>query len=238
MRQKDAGMQAFHRDDSRKGSIFVLIFVFIALFAALSFAMLQGIRTGESSLNDQEAKLVAAEMLEYANKVKDAVKTLRINGCGDTEISFDTTYMGTDYVNPDTPPDNSCKVFHAAGGRIAFPSFSKDVRQILLHTAYTGRNDLDGIGTNNGNISSSDLAVTFTISSKSVCEAYNRTLNIASLSPPPPETYYTESDAFTGTYGPYRYVSAAILRGKPTACYDAVVGSDIKYVIYYTLLAR
>lgn len=238
MRQKHAGMQAFHRDDSRKGSIFVLIFVFIALFAALSFAMLQGLRTGQSSLNDQEAKLVAAEIMGQANKVRDAVKTLRINGCGDTEISFDTDYMGTDYVNPDTPPDNSCKIFHPMGGKVTFPIFSKDTQAILLDMAFTGRNDLDGIGTNNGNTSSSDLAMIFMISSKIVCETYNKTLNLTSLLPPPPETYYTESDMFTGAYGPYRYVAAAELRGKPTACYDAIVGSDIKYVIYYTLLAR
>lgn len=238
MRQKPARMQASHPQNSRSGSIFVMILVFIALFAALSFTLLRGTRSGQANLDEQKAKLVAAEFLSHANKIKDAVKAMRISGCDDTEISFETDYTGTTYVNPDTRPDNSCKIFHRAGGKITYPAFSKEAQGALLDMTYTGRNDLDGIGKNDGDESSSDLAIIFTTSSKEVCDAYNKALGLTSLLPPPARANYTESLPFTGTYGPYRYVSASELRGKPTACYDSTVGVDIKYVMYHTLLAR
>ena len=68
--------------NNQSGAVIVWIFVAIVLLAALSFAMTQGSRTGTKNLSSQQADLVATEILNYANAVKNAVRQLQINGCG------------------------------------------------------------------------------------------------------------------------------------------------------------
>lgn len=101
--------------NAQSGSIFIWIFVMIALFGALSYAMLQGSRGGGSTLTTERAKLAAQEVIEMGTLVRNTVKTLLLGGCLNTEISFEGGPSAGDYSNIDAPTDGSCDVFGAGG---------------------------------------------------------------------------------------------------------------------------
>ncbi len=109
----------------QSGSIFIWIFVMIALFAAFSFAVSQGSRTGAASLTDQQAKLLASELIDFGRQMKDTINTMRLNNdCGDTQISF--VGAAGNYTNPNSPADGSCDVF-GTGGKMRIPDFGDDL---------------------------------------------------------------------------------------------------------------
>ena len=57
---------------SERGSVIVIIFVMIALLAALYYTFSSGFRSGESQLSKEKADLAATEILDYAQSIKQA----------------------------------------------------------------------------------------------------------------------------------------------------------------------
>jgi len=119
------------------GNVIVIIFVAVALLAALSFALSQGSRTGESNLSEQQASLLATEILDYSNSIRNAVRQLKIQGCNDTEISFENGIV-TLYTNASAPADNTCHVFHPSGGGQTYMIPTNNI----LNPALSGATDL------------------------------------------------------------------------------------------------
>lgn len=91
----------------------------VALFAALSYVVSSGFRTGESNLSREQADLYATEIIDYAQLMKQTIQTLQINGCADTEINFENDIVPI-YNFPSTPADESCKVFKPNGGALRY----------------------------------------------------------------------------------------------------------------------
>lgn len=112
---KNQGITAPDRS-SEQGAIIIWILIMVSLFAALNYMISKNTRSGASNLSAQQAELAASEILDYASAIKRAVQKLQINGCGDTEVSFEN--IGGGYVNPNSPTDKSCHVFEIAGGGI------------------------------------------------------------------------------------------------------------------------
>ncbi len=134
MAQNPMKNQASHRADSRAGSILVMIFIFAALFGALSFAMLQGSRSGKSSLTTEQARLKAVEIIEYATGVQNAVKSMLIDGCTDTNLSFATPANASYYLNSAAPADFRCHVFYPQGGAIKYAPAPDGAQNVKLFT--------------------------------------------------------------------------------------------------------
>lgn len=110
--------------NAQSGSIFIWIFVMIALFGALSYAMLQGSRGGAGTLTTEQNRLAAQEMIQFGTKVREAVHGLRIDGCKESELSFENSDLDGDYSNPYSPTDNHCHIFDAAGAKLSIPQFT------------------------------------------------------------------------------------------------------------------
>ncbi len=109
------------------GSAIIWIFIMIALFAALSFMISDGSRTGGASIDKEAARLNASELINYVRTVKDAVQALRINGCDDADISFANPVYNVAAHIPDpgtAPADNSCHVFNSSGGKLNYKNLS------------------------------------------------------------------------------------------------------------------
>ncbi len=104
---------------AERGSAIIWILVMIALFAALNYTISQGSRGGAATISKEKAALAATEILEYASAHKRAVQTLQINGCDETEISFETPDR-PEYANANAPTDNSCHVYHINGGGLRY----------------------------------------------------------------------------------------------------------------------
>jgi len=126
-RQPDAAIYSEHigllryarnDDQHEKGSAIIWILIAIALFAALNFAITQGSRSGGATISKEQAALAATEILDYGRAIKQAVQTLQINGCSDTEVSFENNVVAGYEHTP--PARDECKVFHPAGGGLNY----------------------------------------------------------------------------------------------------------------------
>lgn len=132
--------QAHPRSHTQSGSIFFWIFFMVIMFAALSFALTQGFRSGSATVDKENEKLRAQEIVEYFNQVKLHFNSLVISGCRPEQISFNSNlyvrYNGT-AINaaPPASPAN-CAMFDNSGGITAL-SFNK-----------YGSDDYSGTGTN------------------------------------------------------------------------------------------
>lgn len=108
---------------TEKGSVFVYIFLAVALFASLGYAVTQMMRGG-ADLGAEKAAIYADGILGFSRQINDAVKMMRIsNNCEDTGFSFEKSPFDgsvTDYVNANAPTDFSCHVFHPDGGGVSF----------------------------------------------------------------------------------------------------------------------
>lgn len=163
--------------NNQAGNALFLIFLGIALFAALSFSASQGFRTGASSVSKEQARLLATEIIDYGRTVKDAVRVMQINGCSDTEINFNTPIV-TGYNNPSTPSDNSCDVFNNNGGAISY-KFPEKVDSAGFWM-FTGSACISGVGSQESSNCWTDtvdneelLIILPRMTSRSICEAIN-----------------------------------------------------------------
>lgn len=123
-KQKNQGLLAYAPQTEAGGAI-IWILIMVSLFAALGYAVSQGSRGGTSQLTEKQAELAATEILSYARQIKDAVRLLQINGCDDTEVSFDQAVI-SGYSNPNAPSDESCHVFSNNGGGIRYQAPNSD----------------------------------------------------------------------------------------------------------------
>lgn len=183
------------RSASTRGGVLVIILVAVALFAALSFAMTQGMRGGSGQLTEQQAKLAASELVEYSNQVHQAVKSLLIKGCLDTQISFESAATGIEYHNPNAPLDHSCDVFHSNGGGL---------KHMEVPPRYTTTNRLwtfygDSRVTDIGTIEN-DLMMSAASLKQEICLEMNKMYGIDNPDGIPPVDTHNAPAAFTGSY--------------------------------------
>ena len=89
-----------------------MLFIAVALFAALAFALMQGSRNNLNLITGERDRAAATQSQDCTNAIDLAVKRLEARGCGN-KISYQT-----DGSNPaaGAPVDGSCSVYHANGG--------------------------------------------------------------------------------------------------------------------------
>jgi len=106
------------RPSSQRGSAILMIFIAVALFGALAYAFMQGTRTSTTMMTSEGEKVSAADTQDYVNSVNTAVKRLKLRGCTDAQISYETP-LGNN-VNTAAPADKHCHIFHMAGAGIKY----------------------------------------------------------------------------------------------------------------------
>lgn len=120
-------MTVHMRRHKEGGSALIWIFLAVALFAALNFAISRTNQSGGiQMLSDQQATILATEIINFSVRVENVVQRLLMQGCSENEISFGnevyTRYDGElsrpmDH-NPNAPDDFRCHIFHAKGGGV------------------------------------------------------------------------------------------------------------------------
>ncbi|MDB2682859.1 hypothetical protein N9Z27_01235 [Alphaproteobacteria bacterium] len=122
-----------------------MILIGVALFAALSYTVVDMIRGGDSamSISEEKAGIYASEIIDYARTVRQVVQELRIDGCDDTEISFENPVV-VGYTNG---TNTACQVFHMDGGALSWQKPPEPFTNISL--LKTGSTNSDYIFTNN-----------------------------------------------------------------------------------------
>ena len=225
----------------QSGNILFSIFIGIALFAALSYAVSSGMRTGSANLSKEKTSLIANEMLQYGNELAQAIKVLRtLHGCSETQISFENPVVNG-YENATTPADNSCKIFHPAGGGLKLrtpdlswldPAHNTDPNfgRWVITPKYCG---LDvGTGGSTCAAQNTELGLILPAVRKETCDEINAKLGSAIFYPSNGSGY----NFFTGSYSDFpTMISPNVnMSGKKIFCFQY----NGKYSFYYTLLAR
>ncbi len=225
--------------NNQNGNVLVILLIAIILFAALSFAVSGMMRGNTTSIKAENESIVAAEILNYARSVREAVSFLRItNQCEDTEISFERSpFDGSDafLVNAGAPADFSCHVFHPNGGGITPIVPAPEVS--LQDYIYTGGFAVTDLGTS----TTPNLSMVLPNISLSLCEILNKRLGLGA---PQQDDFF--SMAFTNFTGTYALVDGVGSLGGGNAMYDAKQAgcffednaSPGWYAFYQTLIVR
>lgn len=214
---------------SESGNVIFFIFIGVALFAALSMAI-SAANKGGGDITDEKRKVVATEIIEYSTNVATAVSRLRLNGCHETEISFENNEL-SGYENALAPSDESCHVFSLNGGGVRYQPYDMSITGSYV-IAQIGSDETDLI---------MDLRTT-----KSTCEAINELLSIPNNGPEgPPTDKLSAGELFDGDYTIASTSSAnqrtenAEFLGKSAGCRtNSGSGSTAIYYYYKVLMSR
>ena len=241
---------------AQRGSVIIWILVLVALFGMLSFVVSQGSRTGAGQITQEKANLLATEIITSANTINQAVKTLLINGCTDSNISFQNSVITSGYTNASSPANKSCHVFEPAGGGVSYPTINLDaVAKIHPETSFygkamfTGRAQVVGMGTDCAANSCNELIMSFGDLTLEVCNAINKKLDIPYAASEQVSGWsWASGNFFSGFYpfnssGTGSYIGnqdGNILTGKKAGCLKR---NDLSYApgyyeFYQVLIAR
>ena len=168
--------------NSQSGNALFLILIAVVLFAALSYAVSQSGVTGGHNTGRENAKLVASEINNYIVSLKTSITRLSLRNCSQEALSFERPPFDgsdTDYVNPNSPANFTCHIFHPDGGAVNYINANDkwldmgfasnfeygDLAFMVSKIRFSSRLN---IGT-----SASDLIVLVPYVSKGVCEDIN-----------------------------------------------------------------
>ena len=222
---------------SERGSAITWIFIMVALVAALYYTFSQGSRTGSESLDRERTNLYASEILDYAQSIKQAVQTLQINDCTDTDMNFDNAIV-SGFNNPSAPSDNSCTIFHPNGGGFNWLASTGNVGGFF---EVTGNVRIPEIGDD----ATADLLFRWWDIDRGVCVELNEKVGLTGTAASPPVTNAATcptsggSCHFVGVYNQTHSIDNAgsEFDGRMAGCYDEN-GAGTRYVFYQTLIPR
>lgn len=227
---------AHKKHHPERGSAIFMILIGIALFAALSYNISQMMRSGKAEIIPQEqAKIYAAQVIEYGNIVRQAVQNMRINGCDETEISF-TQSSGDAYEHSPVVP-TKCKLFEKGGGNVTPEPVSPDINDGSPFI-YTGAHAAENVGSVCTDASCADLLMILENLDKSVCLAINDRLGVTNTGGDAPNDAGGAMGEFTGTYsyGNVLLDEDSALNGKTAGCLRDTPGNTYSY--FKVLIAR
>ena len=215
----------------------IYILLAIALLGILTYAISRGSRVSTNSLTSDKARIAANEIIDYAQTVAGVVQALRLRGCSETQISFESSETGSDYTNAGAPSDNSCHVFNMGGGKLNWLSSTSDSANGI--SGFSGNYKI----TNIGDADKAELIYVYAPVSKETCININQKLGITNPDDEPPsnDTVGT-AIKFTGSYDDAGAIivgnngEETVFAGKTAACFDGPPAGF--YYFYQVLLAR
>lgn len=234
------------------GGVLLWIFVAIAAFAALSFAIARGQQSsGVQILSDQQATILATEVLNFSKRVENAVQRLLMQGCSENEISFgNTVFLNGDGEilqpmdhNPNAPDNFRCHIFHPKGGGIKPLIISKSAHDPNIHPEQTNRMPghahlSQGLISGVGRESEYELLLSINHLHMDVCRRIN---DLAGVENPDGNPVNTSSGT-SGWNGSFRntvssnHLFDGILTGKTSFCFHG--GNSTSYNFRHVLLPR
>lgn len=243
----DSGLRR-HDDLTQKGNAIFLIIVAVALFAALSYAIINTSRTSTSLLTDEEATAYANQIIAYGNEVKTAVRRMQLRGVDDTEFSFenniftrnDGTLVSTAGDNPNCT-NQKCQIFNINGGGISANILSNGATASAVNTATTSIKpghwrenvgSVEGVGT-----PENELFYAAAWIDQKVCIKINDILGIENPSGIPALASGTLS-TYNGTFSAIgNWPGATQFDGEKQFCYQ-INSTPVGYVFLQVLIAR
>lgn len=171
-------MQISKRNED--GNVLFLILIAVVLFAALTYAVVDSNRGGETDVSKEKGELSAGEILNKVTAMQTVITRLMIaNGCDDVNISFENAVVAG-YDNDDAPDDNSCHVFNVSGGAMSWedaPEKANDGSDWRFVANRVGKADnSENVGT-----SAQDLVMLLPNVTSNICNSINESMNEKAL---------------------------------------------------------
>ncbi len=102
------------KNSCESGNIFVIIFIAIALIAALTVAV-RGTSSGRNSISKEDLKIQSTQVIQYGAELENAVRQVLNNGASENDIRFAHTDAAVEYGTITTTPEY--QIFSKNGGR-------------------------------------------------------------------------------------------------------------------------
>ena len=242
------------RPDSRnrpaeRGSVLIYIFIAIAAFAALSFAVSRNSREGLGTVDRERSELLATQILDYTGMIRRSVQSMTVDGIDAADICFDTVRWGhTDYDHPGcTDPEH--QIFNVTGGGAIWQDMADDIFDIA-HTGqpafsqwvFSGANAVTQVGSDcstPGDAACNELLMVLPYIKRSVCLALNKRLQVTTADTVPVDNadfdITTEYKGFVNG----KVLDTALLHGKRSGCFEAeTTPADGSFAFFAVLIAR
>ena len=180
---------------TESGNALFYILIAVALLAALSFAVSQSGRSSMNNVGQERARLMASEIIEYADTMTNAVSQVKLRGYADSEISFENPTVAG-YTNANCT-DSICNIFSPSGGGMIYSSpNSLAVSATGEEWQFSGAHQIEGSKTTDG-----DLVIYLNNVRGEVCEAINELSDVSPSGTYPQDASAVTLTAFTGTFG-------------------------------------
>ena len=236
-------MPAPHRES---GNVMIYIFLAIAMFAALSFAVAKIMQSGTSNPNREVGQLHSTDVIQYADGLKRAVQTMRIRGVEDDQFSFEATGLAG-YTPHAACSADSCRIFKPAGGGMNYmPPMDDwldpagDGQPLYREWFFPANVCVQGVGTgaagcDTDGLDNEDLVAILPWVKKELCITINERLGVINTggNPPVASAVAWGGGKFTGTFADGTIIARA---GETAACLREFGGTS--YFYYKVLLAR
>ena len=200
--------------DTERGNALFLILIAVALFAALSFAVVQTRGNGNNP-NSEQIKIGASQLVQYSGDIEAAVLRLRVStGMAPTLMSFETPFLSENYTNP-ICSDDTCRIFMPAGGGVSYNRPEPEWLSISNNTQphwggwlFTGGSCVPGAGlgydaTCAANPDQLDLIAIVPYVQREICMELNEKLGVTPPNTAPPQDQgnaWINTPTFTGTF--------------------------------------
>ena len=225
---------------AQSGNLFFYIFLAIALFAALTFAVAQGNRGSVEDLANEQDELYAAEIIQYADTMSKAVALMRLRGVRTEQIRFAHANLPGGYGVPNATPE--AEIFNIDGGNMVYKAMPAPISGTSMSFVFSGANAIDEVGTTCALATCSDLIMILRDIRSGVCAAINKLLDVTPNNQPiPNHSNVDDTTLYAGTFNvPAETIGdeagSALLSGKSSGCF--LGDADNVYYFYQVLVAR
>lgn len=165
------------------GNVFVIVILGVVLFGALMFVASRGMNESPQSISDKRARIIAADVLSYAQKLERAVSRLLSHGVSENNVSFENPNVAG--YNHAGCADAACKVFDPQGGAVGWQSPPQDAND-GTPWLFTGGTCISGVGQGGAGcesdgVSNEELIAILPNLKKEVCAEINTRLGISGI---------------------------------------------------------
>ena len=230
---------------SQAGNVLFLILIAVALFAALSYAVTSSSRSGGGGVEKDKAKLVASQMVQWASSMEQGITRMKlINRCTNAQLSFEAApFYGTDsaYLNPNSPADKRCFLFHPNGGGVADMRNEFEEKFEDSYVAIGAGSAINQVGISGcGDSTCTDMYMLFDMRGdygNAVCAEINKLSKYSDIVPPPVTTFGVYPPKFKGVFAGSHVASNPLFVGKNDFCHVYSTNPNNNF-FYYILVAR
>jgi hypothetical protein len=237
MKQTSAIHKQNRHHDAERGNVLWFILIVVVLLGALTMALSRSATNVDQSGDVEQQRISSSQILRYAKSLENAIQQLILNGCSESDISFENS-IATEYENTNNPDNESCFIFSPEGAGLNWQSFSEEDIFGGDDFVIVNNQKVLGVGSDDAGARGTDL-VMFIKMDSDLCLSINKDLGISTVTNDIKIDEGTFTDLFTGTFSatPVEIGNATgpALLGQTAGC---GIDPSKQHVAFYVLLAR